>query len=109
MSREQEKVHKYGEAAEAEGYECLPLVMETFGAYGPAAEGMVLRAMKRVANELPEGTIRTWTASNFAAFFTQRFAIALQRGNARCIRHRATRDFVIDPHVQAPTSPPTSP
>ena len=56
-------------------------------------------------NELPElGVAHTWTSRSFRAFYSQRIAIALQRGNAKAIRLQALSDMRVDgnPDMEPP-------
>ena len=93
---EKEKNRVYKRASEANGYAFSPVCFESHGAFGDSAVAFLDRAADIIRNKLPEGTVTTWTASSFRAFYAQRFSIALQRGNARCIRLRAARDVRLD-------------
>ena len=86
----------YKEASEGEGYAFTPVAFEAYGAFGDSATKYLDRATDIIQNELPEGTVTTWTTQSFRAFYAQRFSVALQRGNARAIRLRATRDMRVD-------------
>ena len=90
------KEGEYKQASEAEGYHFSPVAFETYGAFGLSATWFLDRATDIIKNKLPEGTITTWTAGSFRAFYAQRFSIALMRGNARIIRLRASRDMRVD-------------
>ena len=93
---EKEKNRVYERASEANGYAFSPVCFESHGAFGDSAVAFLDRAADIIRNKLPEGTVTTWTASSFRAFYAQRFSIALQRGNARCIGLRAARDVRLD-------------
>ena len=73
--------------------EFVPAILEVYGAMDAGAEGLIKKAAKLLTNELPEGTATTWTADSFAAFYSQRIGLSLQRANAKAIRLRATRDL----------------
>ena len=71
----------------------MPLVAETFGAWGPHLVDFVRDARRLMNDKLPEDTITSWTAVSFSAHFSQRISVAIMKGSARAIRLRATRDF----------------
>ena len=96
---EREKVRQYEAACQGEGYAFSPIVFESFGAFGASATTFLDRATDIIRNELPEGTVNTWSTMSFRSFYAQRFSVALQRGNARAIRLRATRDMRVDGQV----------
>jgi hypothetical protein len=109
--RETMKNNKYLDACRCEGMAFQPLVLETYGAVGQGAEKTIKKAVALIKTKLPEDAlsklgVNTWTASSFHLHFLQRIAIALQRGNAKCILKRAARDFRIAGRPEAPTSPP---
>jgi hypothetical protein len=103
---EKVKDTQYKEASESEGYAFSPVVLETYGAHGECAEAYLDRATAILNNELPEGTAHTWTSRSFRAFYSQRIAIALQRGNAKAIRLQALSDMRVDgnPDMEPPVA-----
>ena len=92
-TRATQKVGKYDRACTAHDLEFRPAILEVFGAMHEEAEQLIKRAAQLLQNELPEGTVKTWTADSFAAFHQQRIAITLQRSNAKAIRYRSARDL----------------
>ena len=87
------KTGKYAHPCRAHNMEFTPAILEVYGAMDAGAEGIIKKAASLLTNELPEGTATTWTADSFAAFYSQRIGIALQRSNAKAIRLRSMRDL----------------
>jgi hypothetical protein len=104
-NRQRRKRDKYAGACSHEGFNFRAPIFETFGAYSAHMGQFMTEAQQRAANQLPDGTIHTWTSAKFSQYYRQRFSVSLQRGNAKAIRYRSTRDFSADPAVDAPHSP----
>lgn len=62
----------------------IPLVMESFGAFHPELQAFIATVSAR-ANDLPPDSA-TFTASTFAAYWSQRLSVCLQKENALAIR-----------------------
>jgi len=98
--REKEKVaHGYADAAESVGKIFIPLAIETFGAWGPAAQDFFKQLKRIMDNKLPKVQDTTWTTASWASCHSQKVSIALQRGNAEAILIRGRRNFRAT-HVQ---------
>lgn len=89
--REEEKLRKYAQLAAARGDAIYPAVWESTGANG--------RSLRRIIN-ICAGTIssaqfaetaleRTWAASTFTQYWTQRLAISFWRGSLQMARARS--------------------
>ena len=68
---------EYERALQA-GVRCVPMLLETFGGFGPGLMGVL-----RQANEWRQGRLvsseydeTTWAARNFMAFVAQRISVA---------------------------------
>ena len=93
--REQKKMAKYGQAADAAGFRMVPAVFETFGTAGPLFKAYFKEVTKPKQNRRSLGDEEggeSWAANTFAAFWQQRISVALQRGNSDVIVQRAIRD-----------------
>ena len=89
--REEEKLRKYAQLAAARGDAIYPAVWESTGANG--------RTLRRIIN-ICAGTIssaqfaetaleRTWAASTFTQYWTQRLAVSFWRGSLQMARTRS--------------------
>jgi len=77
----------------------VPLAIETFGAWGPAAQEF-FKALKQIMdNKLPKDSTHTWTTASWASYHSQKISVALQRGNAEAVLIRGRRNFRAT-HVQ---------
>ena len=73
----------------------VPFAVETFGALGPAARGLLnecarLRQRRLAAEEMAEAS---WSSRSFMSYWSQRIAVALQVDIGRGIYNRAAADF----------------
>jgi Reverse transcriptase (RNA-dependent DNA polymerase) len=62
----------------------IPFVIETFGAMHPDARHLISMLAARVSNLPPDSA--TYAAPTFAAYWTQRLSVCLQRENAKLSR-----------------------
>ena len=74
-TREDKKVIKYSNLSD---YHFVPVGIETFGAYGPQASKLI----KQIGKKIQEAT-----GEKMSTFYLkQRISIAIQKGNAVCVR-----------------------
>jgi hypothetical protein len=69
----------------------VPLVMESFGRWGPASRPLFKSCIERIAASrcIPKSTV--------SSYWKQRFAITLQKYTAACVRERAQRIAAREP------------
>ena len=90
--REQEKLRKYQALVPANSA-FVPLVIESFGRWGPQAREVFDVCVEKVcaSKGAPKAVVK--------AYWRQRFALVLQRYTAACVRERAQRAVVREPAV----------
>jgi hypothetical protein len=76
----------------------IPAIMETFGALHPDTTDLIATLSSRVNNFPPEHA--TFAAPTFAAYWTQRISVCLQRENSRLMRTVINRSLS-ESHWQA--------
>jgi hypothetical protein len=91
--REGTKDAEYAEACRAAGKAFIPVVFETYGAWGPGAQQLFKIMKVNMGNKLPKGTAHSWTTTTWSTYHVQRLAVQLQKGNADAIIRRSARDF----------------
>ena len=80
--REDKKVEKYSNLSE--NYHFVPVGIETYGAYGPQA----FKLIKQIGKKIQEAT-----GEKLSTFYLmQRISIAIQKGNAVCVRGCPKKD-----------------
>ena len=96
-ARESEKIRKYEAVVPADSV-FVPLVVETFGRWGPRAREIFDECVEKLcaSKGAPKSTVK--------AYWRQRFALVLQRYTAACVRERAQRAVVREPAVSGDES-----
>ena len=96
-TREAEKLRKYQAVLPANSV-LVPLVMETFGRWGPRAREVFDVCVEKLcaSKGAPKSTVK--------AYWRQRFALVLQRYTAACVRERAQCAVVREPAVSGDES-----
>jgi hypothetical protein len=87
------KTTEYADACRTAGKTFLPVVFETYGAWGPGAQRLFQIMKVNMGNKLPKGTAHSWTTTTWQTYHVQRLAVQLQKGNADAIIRRSARDF----------------
>jgi hypothetical protein len=103
--RETTKDATYLQPSQSIGKDFIPLVFETYGAWGPGVQKFFTQLKNIMKNKLPQDTAHTWTSDSWASYHAQKISIALQRGNADTLLRRARRDFRAT-HTQDGCLPP---
>ena len=85
-TRESLKDRKYEAGLRANGYEFLPIVAETLGAWAPRASSLIAGAIKAAYPDAQAPFIRpNWAARTPSAYWWQRISVALWRGTGEKI------------------------
>ncbi len=98
-SEEKRKTHLYKDSASAVGNKFQPLVLETFGHWGPALKLLVSRLAKKHADGFADTTQQLdWSAKKFTSYATQVLSMTLMYGTARGLLKiaRLIRDQSLD-------------
>ena len=89
------KLARYPAVADAGLEAVVPFAVETFGAFGPAAEKLLAHCARMRHNRLgPEVGTASFTTRSFKTYWRQRLALGLQRTIGRGMEARALEDFV---------------
>ena len=90
--READKARVYGDMGP---HRLVTFAVESFGALGPGARGLVEQCARVRHNRLvQEAATASWSTRSFRSYWLQRFAVCLQRMIGRGVESRAVADWV---------------
>jgi hypothetical protein len=84
--REEKKIRKYGSRSNQINHQFIPMVLETFGAYGPRFSNY----LKSIANQINQ-SISINQKAQLIRYWRMKISACLQRANARLIINKAHR------------------
>jgi hypothetical protein len=84
--REEGKIRKYGQRANQMQHHFIPLVLETFGAFGPKFSAF----LKSLAHRASQG-LAVHNRAQIIRYWRMKISACLQRANARLIISKANR------------------
>lgn len=91
MQMEDSKRREYGDMG---AHRLVPFVLETFGAWGPAAEQLFGECSEARRNLLgQEADLATWATRSFGSFWRQRLSVSFLATFGRGIQARGARDW----------------
>ena len=86
---EKSKRDKHGPAVAANNLEFVPVAIESTGAWGKDAQGLLRRLARRVGDAAP--TSATWAAPSFTQYWLQRMGVHVMRARMQGVRRIADR------------------
>ena len=96
--------HKDGDyaRAQAEGVECVPLLVETFGGLSPALTSVLREAADWRSNKLTSSEYdeTTWSARTWLTFVAQRISVAVQLSMAQEAAEALGLSVAADPRAR---------
>ena len=86
---EKSKREKHGPAVAANNLAFVPVAIESTGAWGKDAQGLLRRLARRVEDAAPPSA--TWAAPSFTQYWLQRMVVHIMRARMQGIRRIADR------------------